>query len=190
MLRHASRPPEIASLLGLLSTAQVRFVVAGSVATLLHGGPVQPGDLDIVPDLAADNLARLAGVLADLEAVVSDVDHIGSWERAADGEWTWHRRPATPAERESLRSWQPRPADPASFDQLLFTRLGNLDIVPVIAGEHATLAARASAVAHHGVTVLVAHVDDLLAALTVPRRAKDVERVRYLRRLQREGAAG
>jgi hypothetical protein len=37
--------------------------------------------------------------------------------------------------------------------------------------------------------VQVAHVDDLLARLTVPRRKKDVARVKRLRELQRKVAA-
>jgi hypothetical protein len=36
-----------------------------------------------------------------------------------------------------------------------------------------------------GYEVWVAHVDELLAALTVPRRKKDVSRVRDLREVQR-----
>lgn len=184
-----SKPPDLASLLGVLTDADVRFVVAGSVAALLRGAAVTPGDLDIVPDLALDNLVRLACVLKDLNATVANVDHVATWERTTDGEWKWQHRQATPSEREALLSWEPRPSEPGSFDQLLYTRLGNLDIVPVIAGEFSVLAPRATAVQHHGSTVLVAHVDDLLATLTVPRRPKDVERVRFLRSLQRGDAA-
>lgn len=37
--------------------------------------------------------------------------------------------------------------------------------------------------------IQVAHIDDLLAALTVPRRRKDVPRVQQLRALQRQRGA-
>jgi hypothetical protein len=167
-----------------LAAAGVRFVVAGSVATMLHGGQHMPGDLDIVPDIAPDSLARLASVLKDIEATVSQVDRVSTWGRTVEGEWKCHQREATPEERQALLNWAPTPEDPGSFDHLLHTRFGNLDVVPTIAGTFSELKPRACVIQHGGTTVLVAHVADLLATLTVPRRAKDKERVRFLRNLQ------
>jgi hypothetical protein len=65
----------------------------------------------------------------------------------------------TAADRAARAAWAPDPEDPSSFDHLLWTRYGTLDVVPAIA--------------------------DQLATLTVPRRSKDVERVRALRALER-----
>lgn len=188
-MRLPSRPPDIAAALNSLVAADVRFAVTGSVAVLLHGGQVVPGDLDIVPDLTVQNLVRLAAVLKNLQATVAAVDLVGGWDRTADGEWKWHQREATPQERRALLDRTPDPRDPVSFDHLLQTRLGNLDIVPTIAGPYAELIPRAAAIGCEGARVHVAHVGDLLAALTMPRRAKDAERVQYLRPLQgrREG---
>ncbi len=187
-VRHPHGPPDVAAILNRLLAADVRFVVTGSVAVLLHGGVVLPGDLDIVPDMAAQNLARLASALEDLEATVAQVDFVGGWQRTPAGEWQWHQREATPQERRALLQWTPDPLDPGSFDHLLNTRFGNLDIVPAIAGPYAELNLRAAVIMYSGAAVPVVHVTDLLATLTVPRRAKDAERVRFLRALQRQGA--
>jgi hypothetical protein len=153
---------------------------------MLHGSNTLPGDLDIVPDVAPDNLAQLAIVLKHLEACVSQVDHVSSWGRTPEGEWKWTKRDATPIERQALLDWEPDPGDPASFDHLLYTRLGNLDVVPAIAGTYAELIPRAVGLEHGGALVQVAHVADLLATLTVPRRPKDTERVQFLRALLRQ----
>src|SRR3569623_552419 len=51
------------SLLRALSTAGVDFAVAGGFAVVLLGVPRMTFDLDIVVDLAADNLVRLVGAL-------------------------------------------------------------------------------------------------------------------------------
>lgn len=183
-MRPASKPPELALLLNALVAADVRFVVVGSVATLLYGGRVEPGDLDIVPSMDRHNLTRLATVLQDLGATVQDVDRISTWALTPEGEWKWENRPATDEERQALLDWVPNPDQPSSFDYLLNTCLGNLDVVPVIAGEYTDLARRAISVPYADMQVLVAQVSDLLATLTVPRRAKDKERVRFLRSLQ------
>ena len=98
----------------------------------------------------------------------------------------WHHRDATQQERQALLDWTPSPLEPGSFDHLFHTRFGNLDVVPVIAGQYAELAPRASSAEYAGTRVLVASVSALLATLTIPRRAKDADRVRFLRTLQQE----
>ena len=60
--------PDVPALLARLVDAGVDFVVVGSAGAALLGADVEPGDLDICPDLEPTNLARLAGVLDDLEA--------------------------------------------------------------------------------------------------------------------------
>jgi hypothetical protein len=71
------------------------------------------------------------------------------------------------------------------FDSLFHTRYGNFDIVPDLAGRYESLMERAVKMQAHGFEAWVAHVDELLAALTVPRRQKDILRVKKLREIQR-----
>jgi hypothetical protein len=79
----------------------------------------------------------------------------------------------------------PNPADPASFDYLLQSRHGALDVVPKVSGTYDALIARAVPLEIDGISVWVESVGDLLATLTVPRRAKDRDRVEQLRAIQR-----
>ncbi|HEV3070495.1 MAG TPA: hypothetical protein VGY76_03605 [Solirubrobacteraceae bacterium] len=55
-------------LLFALCEAQVQFVVIGGVAVGVHGFVRATEDLDIVPDPAPENLARLARLLQELKA--------------------------------------------------------------------------------------------------------------------------
>ncbi|MEL6339831.1 MAG: hypothetical protein AAFQ65_07975 [Myxococcota bacterium] len=45
--------------------SNVRYVVVGGTAVILHGVPRTTADLDVVVDLAADNVERLVSVLRD-----------------------------------------------------------------------------------------------------------------------------
>lgn len=176
-----SRPPEILLLLRLLRDASVDFVLHGSVAAMMYGVSVEPGDLDVTPSLKEANLKRLSSLLIDIEAVPEGFGH---WETRPDGERRWVDAKASPAER--LR-WQPDIDDLATLDHLFLTRHGNLDIVPELVGAYSELMRRAEQIEWRGVTVPVAHVNDLLARMTVARREKDVSRVAELREYQRAG---
>jgi hypothetical protein len=180
--------PGIAELLQLLDARGVHLVVVGSVATRAHGADPgrEPADLDIVPDLTQGNLSRLADVLRQLDAAPEPV--AGRWEiRPTDGEFIWVEQSWTPARRAYFAGWEPRVDDPDTFDHRFSTRLGPLDVIPVVAGAYAVLrtAALELAPVPGAPVVPVAHVDDLLAALTIPRRPADAGRVSRLRRLQR-----
>jgi hypothetical protein len=50
-----------------LNRAQVAYVIVGGLAVAAHGVVRATRDLDIVPDLAADNMTRLADVLTSLD---------------------------------------------------------------------------------------------------------------------------
>jgi hypothetical protein len=149
---------------------------------------VQPGDFDITPALDPDNLTRLAQVLLELEARLPDTEEVGHWEIQGDGEKKWVSRKATPAELQKRAAWQPVPEDMSTLDSLFYTRYGDFDIVPELAGRYETLMQRARRLMVRGQEVWVIHVDELLAALTVPRRQKDRSRVRQLRLIQRQQA--
>jgi hypothetical protein len=183
--KHEDAPPDVPSLLEILSVHGVRYVIIGSVAAELYGVEVQPGDLDIAPALDRENLTRLAKVLAEIEAVLPETDQVGQWELQPDGERKWVSRRATQEDLQKRANWFPDPKDVSTFDHLFHTRYGNFDVVPELYDGYETLMRRARRMDAHGHEVWVAHVDELLAALTIPRRKKDVSRVRRLREMQR-----
>jgi hypothetical protein len=182
------QPPDVTTLLGLLSEAGVKYVVTGSAAAMLHGVPLVPGDLDITPALDVDNLTRLAAVLASIEARQDPSAPFGHWERGDDGEQHWVETAPTPEAVAARANWRPDPAEPASFDHLLQSRHGALDVVPEVSGTYDELMPRAVALDIEGNHVWVESVEDILATLTVPRRAKNRDRVGQLRVIQRAGA--
>ena len=159
------------------------YVVTGSVAALLHGVPLQPGDLDVTPARDRENLERLTRALLELEARQYPDEPFGRWVVGDDGQHCWVAFDPTPADREARASWMPDPDDAASFDHLLWTRHGTLDIVPEIAGTYEALRPSATPIDVEGRCVWVESVADQLATLTVPRRQKDVHRVEALRAL-------
>jgi hypothetical protein len=187
--RHPSAPPDVPRLIQILATHQIECVVVGSTAAKLYGVALEPRDFDIVPALRRENLDRLCGLLVEVEASLSDDDEIGRWQVQPDGESKWITRKATPAERRERADWVPRADDVATLDHLMLTRHGNLDVVPSVAGGYPMLRKRAVAMKVDGHDVWVAHVDDLLAALTVPRQPRFVDRVRALREIQRARGA-
>jgi hypothetical protein len=179
------KQPDVQGLLDILSEHGVEYVVTGSTAALLHGVEIEPGDLDITPALDEENLGRLRRVLEAIHARQYEDAAFGHWETSADGEHRWVSEEATPERLAARAVWAPDPRDPSTFDYLLDSDLGSIDIVPVISGTYEELATRAARVRRGRHWVLVEAVSDLLATLTRPRREKDVDRVGELRRLQR-----
>jgi hypothetical protein len=184
--RHAKRSPDIPHLLQVLERHEVRYVLTGSVAAMLHGVEIdRPGDLDITPALDYDNLRRLAAALAEMEAGFEPEAGFGHWETRPDGDKTWVEDEATAARLAAREDWAPRPDDLATLDHLFLSRYGNFDVVPEVSGSYEALMRRAMPMNAYGHDIWVAHVDDLLATLTVPRRQKDQPRVRQLPAIQR-----
>ena len=184
------KPPDLAALVRVLAEHDVRYVVTGSVAALLHGVDLQPGDLDVTPALDTANLERFARALAAVGTGPAPDGPFGEWQTQPDGERRWVQRPPRPGEREARLEWRPDPADPSTFDELLESCHGALDIVPLVSGTYEDLAPRAATIEAFGVALLVESIADLLATLTIPRRPKDVERVATLRALQRRPPGG
>lgn len=178
--------PDVAALLAVLDAHDVRYVVTGSSGALLHGLDLEPGDVDITPAVDRTNLGRLATALDELEAALYPEEPFGRWETDENEERRYVTFEPTEADRAARANWKPDPADEDSFDRLLRTRHGTLDVVPRIAGAYDELKLRAVAIAFDDREVWVESVADLLATLTVPRRQKDVDRVKALRTLQRE----
>jgi hypothetical protein len=179
------QPPDLDHLFATLEG--VKYVVTGSVAALLLGVPLEPGDLDIAPELSAPNLTMLAAALDAIDAHQDPEAPFGRWERQPDGQHTWVEFEPTAADLAARAGWRPDPAVPDSFDHLLESRYGAIDIVPWIAGTYDVLRPRAGLITASGHDVWVEHIDDQLATLTVPRRPKDRDRVAALRRLRRTG---
>ena len=61
---------DLRSLLELLHTREVRFVVIGGVAVAAHGYVRGTADLDLVPDPDPENLKKVAEILGELEATL------------------------------------------------------------------------------------------------------------------------
>lgn len=184
--QHPKRTPDIPHLLDVLARHGVRYVLTGSVAAKLYGVEVnEPGDLDITPALGHENLRHLADVLLEIEAQLEEEAPAGHWETQPDGEKKWVADELTPELRTARANWSPDPHDLTTLDHLFLSRYGNFDVVPEVSGTYDALARRAVTMSAYGHDILVEHVDDLLATLTVPRRDKDIPRVRHLREIQR-----
>lgn len=179
MIRHGKQPPNIQALLDALRVHEVQFVIVGSVAARLYGADLDPGDIDITPALTEENLQRLTRLLDDLEATPESFGH---WEIKPDGERKWVEEDVSP---EKLAGWRPEIDDLTTLDHLFYTRYGDFDITPDLAGNFETLRQTAVQMDAYGHKVWVAHIDELLSKLTVPRREKDINRVRKLREIQR-----
>jgi hypothetical protein len=183
-IRHGASSPDTKKLIAILERHGVRYVLGGSVAASVWGLQVDtPGDLDIIPQVALDNLSRLAIALGEMEA--RPLGPFGHWTVIANGEFRWVTHPTT---EEELDQWRPNTKDLLSFDHLFTTKHGNFDVVPEIAGTFDVLNERAIAREVGSIVLRVCHVDDLLARITIPRREKDIPRVAVLRSIQREYA--
>jgi hypothetical protein len=186
-MRHPERPPDVPRLLAMLEEHDVRYVLIGSVAAHLYGVDVQPGDLDIVPALDIDNLRQLVLLLQAAEASIEGSE--GHWESQTNGERKWIEVALTSEERAArAAAWRPQANAIATLDYSFHTRYGNFDVVPEVSGTYDTLMQRAVRMKAHEQIIWVAHVDDLLATVTVSRRAKDIPRVSALRTIQRHRA--
>ena len=165
--------PDVPALLARLVDASVDFVVVGSAGAALLGADIEPGDLDICPDLEPANLARLAGVLDDLDA------------RPRIGIPGW----VTEEERAAYRP----EAALASLDFDFDTSLGDLDLIVRPLGPspsddltYATLIGSAQIVQVGEKAVAVAAPGHLVASKLGARRPKDLRVRPELERLDSE----
>ena len=178
--RHPSRPPDIERLIRILQSSNVDYVLIGSVAAAVYGVDVRAGDLDIVPNTEQLNLERLINVLAEIEG--RPLGPFGEWRLLENREWKWIAHATTDQE---LADWRPDARDACTLDHLFGTCLGNFDVVPEIAGRYEALRPRAVLRSWCSCNVRVAHIDELLARISIPRREKDRDRVEALRDIQR-----
>lgn len=154
-----------ARLLEVLTRHEVRYVVIGGLAAVLHGAPYQTADCDITPDDAADNLARLSAALEELEA------------RVWTGEGPGLRFAHDAASLHDARVWN------------LVTKHGLLDITFQPAGTtgYADLAREAVSIEVEGVSFAVASLSDVIRSKQAAARDKDRGALPLLRRMLGEG---
>lgn len=69
------READLEALIAALLDADVEFIVVGGAAAVLHGAPTTTQDLHIVHRRTPDNVARLAELLAGLDAYVREPGH-------------------------------------------------------------------------------------------------------------------
>lgn len=147
------------ALLRHLAARQLNYVVIGGVAVNGHGVIRSTKDLDICPDPAPENLARLAEILRDLDAAQVGMEDFTTEEM---------------------------PFDPTNVDDLahggnfrLTTRLGDLDVMQWLSGiegdlAFSTLAADAVIVELPGVDVPICSLHHLRAMKRAAGRPQDL----------------
>jgi hypothetical protein len=155
--------PDPLALLGVLARHEVDFVVIGGVAVQAHGHLRTTRDVDVIAAPDADNAARLAAALRELEARNRGVDaeHLGD------------------------------PTDPQTFTRaaslFLDTSAGMLDVMQGAAGAppYAELRRRSIPVTLDDLTIRVAGIDDLIALKRAAGRSIDLDDIAVLADLQR-----
>ena len=145
-----------------LDRHDVRYVLIGGLAAVLHGSPLPTLDADICPAQDPENLERMAAALGELDA-----------------------RIRTPDAAEGL----PFPQEAAFLADLsllnVVTRFGDLDLTFLPSGTQGfpDLSARAIVMTIHGVRVAVASLADIIRSKEAANRPKDKRSLPVLRRL-------
>jgi hypothetical protein len=144
-----------------LARHEVEYVTIGGVAIQAYGGQRMTQDLDVAIAASGENAARLADALIELDARILGPN--GEASKAV-----------------------PSAALLASGDEWhLITVHGPLDVLtlPAHLGSFAAMRARAHEVSLCGVTVPIAHRDDLLKMKRAAGRPQDLADVRLLESL-------
>jgi len=156
------RPLEI---LQTLLRHGVSFVVIGGFSLAAHGYVRGTKDVDIVPDPAPENLARLAAALAEIDAEIMLADDFDPAELGIG------------PDQEGLA---------LGGNWVLRTTLGRLDVMQDVAGVKGYRQLRSGAVDHEvpGVagSLLFAGLDDLIAMKLAAGRDQDLLDVAELER--------
>lgn len=150
-------PLDLERMIQTLNRHQVDFVVIGGIAVLAHGHPRTTFDVDVVADLAVDNMARLAAALSDLGARVRGVD--------AD---LLEVDPTDPSQLASGANWT------------FVTDAGWLDFMPAAEGARAYEDVVADAVTVREGAFRVVGLDDLIRMKRASGRTKDLDDIAAL----------
>jgi hypothetical protein len=169
------QPLDAYQLIASLTDHQVEFVVIGGVALQAHGHVRTTLDLDVIAAWTHQNTRRLAAALRELDAKLRGLDadllglDLGDPDTLYNG---------------------------GNF--LMHTRHGDLDVfavdqTPGAPARFEDLRARAIAIQIRGVTLLIAHPDDLIRMKTAasqfrdrpePKRRQDLDDIAVLERLR------
>ncbi|MGH9026287.1 MAG: hypothetical protein ACRDWD_09260 [Acidimicrobiia bacterium] len=145
-------PLQPETIVRVLDEHEVRYVLIGGLAGVLHGAPVNTNDADICPDPDPENLDRLAAALREMDA-----------------------RIRTYAEPEGV----PFAADRHFLGRAamvnLVTRFGDFDISfkPAASDGYEDLVSNAVVYDVDGIRVKVASLDDIIRSKETANRPKD-----------------
>ena len=150
------------AMLEVLLRHEVKFVMIGGLAGVVHGSPFPTEDLDITPEQSTDNLARLSAALDELEARVRTQGVEGGLPFSHDAE-----------SLGAVGMWN------------LVTPHGDLDIsfVPNGTQGYADLVDGASQVEVFGLVVPVASLADVIRSKQAANRDKDLRVLPTLREI-------
>jgi len=161
------RPLDLMALLETLARHRVEYLIVGGVAVQVHGHRRTTKDLDVVPSRGADNYARLAAALDELEARPLGVDP---------------GKVALPtADPDRLRI--------AAIVPPLVTRHGEIHILnePKGAAPYEEMRRRALTIELDGIEVAIVGVDDLIRMKRASGRQEDLDDIRVLTALDQKG---
>lgn len=154
------------ALLRTLDEYEVRYVIIGGVATLLHGDTAFTRDLDITPATSRANLGRLARALRSIGAELRAGDELIQWQlddRSFDSFTTMTFRTQHGDLDVVRRPVAPKPARYFDFDRL-DERAVEYDV--------------------SGLRVRVAALEDVIASKQAAGRPKDLAALGRLARLE------
>jgi len=143
------------SILAKLADARVEAIVVGMTSAVIQGVPATTWDLDIVHRRTPENVDRLLGVLADIDAVA----------------------------RGDSRRLRPGPSHLLGPGHVLLeTRLGDFDCLGAIDGDrdYDALLPKTTPMQLEGRTILVLQLDELLEIKKRAGRPKDLAMVPYI----------
>lgn len=153
---------ELDEILRILTRHDVKFVVVGGLAAILHGSPLFTEDVDVVYQTSEDNYHRLIASLKELEATYDD-----------------------PAGRH----FEPNVSRLATMKlHLLKTRCGHLDLLRSI-GDNLTyedLVGRSRIFDLEDLKVFVLDLETIIEAKEYAGRPKDQHALPFLRQLLHE----
>jgi hypothetical protein len=162
----ASQDFDPVRLLGALRDADVRFVLVGGMAAILHGDVGVTVDLDVVPEREPENLDRLAGALRALGARIRSEGEPEGLAFDCSGSFLSNLGP------DSMLN--------------LTTQAGDLDLTFRPSGTEGYADLRRDAIeieAAEGVRILVASLADVIRSKEAAGREKDRVVLPRLRRL-------
>jgi hypothetical protein len=147
-------------MLAVLEAHGVRYVLIGGMAAVIHGADYVTSDIDVTPELGADNVGRLSDALAEMHARIRAVPEPLEFVHDAES----LTRAAT---------WN------------LTTDFGDLDITFTPSGTsgYRDLHADATTIEVLGVDVTLASLRDVIRSKEAAGRPKDLQALPALRRL-------